>query len=71
MENPYPEFLVDEVKVPDIRHQCWQEGVRKVVEWLDKKDRYLEKDVFLLLPDAEYIKVTMRELIKLKEWGLW
>lgn len=31
MNNPYPEFLVDEasgIQVPDIRHQLWGEGYR-------------------------------------------
>lgn len=31
VKNPYPEFLIDEgagIKVPDIRHQLWEEGYR-------------------------------------------
>lgn len=42
-------------------------GIREVVEKLKKKDRYMETDKSMLLLDAEYIKVTMREL---KEWGI-
>lgn len=36
------------------------------VEWLGE-DKFLEKDLSLLLPDAEYIKVSMSKLQELKK----
>lgn len=56
-----------EASIASVLDSAYQKGRREVVEKLKKKDRYMETDKSMLLLDAEYIKVTMREL---KEWGI-